>query len=107
MFWPFVVGRSITLTALGIELTSISAGNRCRCAIYSNAFASGNDAPGDLIVQTADISTATPSGYKSASVSTTLNAGTLYWLGFVCSAGSFATRSGELPLLGRTPDANL
>lgn len=107
IFHPFTVGRTINVSALGIELTAASAGNKCRLGIYSNTFTGGNDVPGALLVQTADISTATPTGYKSAAAVVTLQPGNLYWVAFVCTGGSFATRSGEFPMLGRTPDANL
>jgi hypothetical protein len=105
IFVPFSVGRSISVTAFGVFVTSSSTG-AVRYGIYSNTFSGGSDLPNSRLVQTADIDTSgTSNTFRTGAASITLDPGTLYWFAFVKrGSASIANLGSDRYVLGRTAD---
>lgn len=80
-FFPFIFPAATTISRLGAFLVSTALSNTIRLAIYDNT---ANNEPGDLLDETATISTGTGQalGFKYETVDVTVQQG-LYWLAFV------------------------
>ncbi len=75
--WPFLIGRSCTLSEVGIQCTGASAATNYRFAIYTN-LGQTRLYPGTLLFDSGSVSTAT-TGFKNiTSLSLSLSPG-LYW----------------------------
>lgn len=85
-FIPFVVAKTVTLTALRTTITTALAGT-LSFGIYSNATLSGDDVPGTLLASSTGQSSGT-TGDKTGAVAITLTAGTLFWVSVICSAAA-------------------
>lgn len=105
---PFQVPRRVTLSAIGINVTTAAAG-LASAGIYANVRAAGIDKPGSLLVSASGLDTGT-TGNKVGSVSITLLPGITYW-GAVkvenasVSVRGIATASRDISL-GRLADGN-
>lgn len=93
---PFTVPNIIAITALGINVQTLTASQKARVGIYSNAQASGRNRPNAQLVSTGDLSTGA-TGIVTGSASISLDPGVLYWLGIATSAnpGTFLCTSGS------------
>jgi hypothetical protein len=78
---PFATGKVITLDRIGINVTTLSAGN-VRLGIYAD---DGNGYPGSLVLDAGAQSTGT-TGVKELTISQALAANTLYWLAILGDA---------------------
>lgn len=76
--YPIFISQKITAIAIGVNVTTLSAGN-VRCGIYTDSAG----VPSALLVDGGSISTGT-TGFKSATISTVLIPG-WYWLAAVFS----------------------
>lgn len=76
----FVAQPSVTLTAIGIEVTTFATGN-VRCGIYYDS----SGAPGALLQDSGTASTGTANNFKSISTSQVLTSG-WWWLAAVFDA---------------------
>lgn len=102
---PFIVARSGSIDAMSIYQWSGAAVGNMRLAIYE---ATGPAAlyPGNLVVETGDISTAAD-GYKQVAVAQALTGDRLYWLAFNCSRGTdlfYWNNSVKYSILGISAD---
>lgn len=77
---PIIISSAITITSIGIEVTTFAAGN-VRVGIYTNTAGM----PDALLVDSGALSTGTSNGFKSAVISQSLTLG-LYWIAGVFSA---------------------
>lgn len=78
---PFVAGRSVTVTDIGVYVgTASSASTGCRIGIYANR--ADGSGPAELLVDSGVITT-DATGYRSATISQPLVAGTQYWTAVV------------------------
>lgn len=76
-FMPFVPARSITVNELALEVTTLIALAAARIGIYADA----SGVPGALIIGSTANLDCTVLGVKTSTIaSTTLTAGTVYWL---------------------------
>lgn len=97
---PFRCEQTITLTQVGLEVTTNIGGSNMRIGFWANDYSTGKPT-GAALYDSGDISTAT-TGSKSASCTITLTAGNWYWWGFVSSGaiGVKAYNGGGIPLIG-------
>ena len=79
--FPFVCPKQITIDRIGVNVTTGSAGN-LRLGIYNDA----GIYPGTLLLDSGNIDSAAPAGARSAVINQVLQANSLYWFAFVCSA---------------------
>lgn len=84
IFAPFVLGRAMAFTRIGLQIAVAAAGT-ARAAVYNNNATAGIDRPGTLVVQSADLDTGTTGQKLSVVASTTLNAGQVYWVAMSAS----------------------
>lgn len=76
-FYPFIPARTITINELAIDVTTGVASSLAHAGIYSDS----SGVPGSLIVGTSSTLDCSTTGVKNQAVSsTTLTAGTIYWL---------------------------
>lgn len=87
---PFQVPRRVTLSAIGINVTTAAAG-LASAGIYANVRAAGIDKPGSLLVSASGLDTGT-TGDKVGSVSITLLPGITYWGAVKVENASVAVR---------------
>jgi hypothetical protein len=78
---PIWTGNKITLDRIGINVTTLTAGNQ-RLGIYND---NANGYPGTLVADLGTVDTGT-TGVKEITISQILNANTLYWLALVGNA---------------------
>jgi hypothetical protein len=90
MALPFVCSRTSTLDRIAINVTVLGVASAARIGIYQ-ATSETNLYPNARIVDSGELDTSS-AGIKSATISTTLQGGTLYWLVFVAN-NSLATIS--------------
>jgi len=83
-FVPFVVPTAKSITQLRISVTTLGAG-LASVGVYANAFASGQDGPGDILVSALDLNTGT-TGDKSGAAPLNLEPGRLYWASLIHAA---------------------
>lgn len=95
-FFPFYPAHNFTADQVAITIATGVASSNVRIGIYSD----NNGAPGTLLTDSGDISTAT-AGDKTATISRAFTAGTLYWLCLHRSAGSIVVRA--IPKDGTMP----
>ena len=81
---PFIISWWRSFTELWVAITTASWGNKARVWVYSNV----SNRPSALLIESADFSTSS-TWYISQSISYTLTWGQVYWLWFMCSAGTF------------------
>lgn len=86
-FIPFVVARTVSITALRITVTTSVNGSTISFGIYSNLNLGGDDLPGVLLASSIAQSSAT-TGDKTGVAALVLTAGTLYWASVICSAAA-------------------
>lgn len=104
-FLPFAVADACTVDRLAIEVTGATGAGKAHVGIFTNDSLA---VPGDLLVDSGEISLAT-TGVKTSTVSTALAPG-WYWSAFVTNAGGVTFRtvpaSGSLGVLSN-PDTSL
>lgn len=83
---PIYMARTITTVQFQINVTAAAAGALCRLVIYTND--NTNGIPNSVLFQSTDLDCST-TGIKTVSYSTTLNSGTIYWLGLATNATVF------------------
>lgn len=74
---PYIPARDQPIDELALEVTTLAAGTTFHLGIYAD---NGAAAPGSLLVGSSAALDSATTGYKTTSVSITLQAGTLYWL---------------------------
>jgi hypothetical protein len=81
-YTPFVLERPITVSDLGVRITTLAAGGNVKLAIYANSAA--NRPTGTPLAETASITTASAVNVSAdiAGANVTLAANTLYWAAF-------------------------
>lgn len=84
MVWPFVLGRSRTLTAMHINVTTAVGGSNARIGVYASGGASGG--PSALLFDSGNVATATTGDKVTSNPSLRLSAGTTYWVAVHLSA---------------------
>jgi hypothetical protein len=87
-FFPFYPANSFTADQVAITIATGVASSTVRIGIYSDS----NGAPGTLLADSGDISTAT-TGDKTATISQAFSAGRVYWICVHRSAGSIVVRA--------------
>jgi hypothetical protein len=85
---PFVVGRSCTIDELGFEVTTLNAGAKGRCGIYS--MHATNFGPDQLIVDAGDQDLSTTGLKVATGLSVALVPGKLYWFAYTTNDGTTA-----------------
>jgi hypothetical protein len=85
---PLFIPKSYTLAKLAVRVTTLSAGQNIRVALYVD---SGAGKPGLLVAESGALSTAS-TGLKEGSISAAGSAG-LHWLCYVCSSAVPAVSS--------------
>jgi hypothetical protein len=88
--YPAYFLQQATLNALGLRVSTLSAGGNVQAAIYANNAATGRPT-GTALVSTASMSTAA-AGNVNAAVSIQLSAG-MYWFATNCDNGTAALAS--------------
>lgn len=94
---PLFVAQAVTLSAIGIEVTSFAAGN-VRLGLYYDSAG----APGALLQDSGTVGTGTPNAFKSVATSQVLTSG-WWWLAAVFDATPTVraiTTSQSLHILG-------
>jgi len=85
---PFVPDSSVTLTRIGIYVTATASNAVCRFGIYND----NGGYPGTLILDTGvspgTTDTHTSTGWKEATISQAVTAGTVYWLVYVAQTAA-------------------
>lgn len=84
MVWPFVLGKTRSLTAMHINVTTAVGGSNARIGVYATGAASGG--PSALLYDSGNISTATTGDKPTGNPGLTLSAGVVYWLAVHVSA---------------------
>lgn len=101
VYGAFMVGSSVTVTSLGVYVTTGVASSLCRAALYDDA----NFAAGTLLADSGDLSSEF-TGIVSASVAgVDLSPGVLYWAAFQLTDGASAFLSlnpAGMPIIGTT-----
>jgi hypothetical protein len=83
---PIYMARTITTVQFQINVTAAAAGALCRLVIYTND--NTNGIPNSVLFQSTNLDCST-TGIKTVSHSTTLNSGTIYWIGLATNATVF------------------
>jgi hypothetical protein len=112
-YQPFTVPQPVTLTQLGVIVTTAQASDSCNVGIYNDAKSGGADEPNSLLVSTGNLSTATVANIVSAAAAITLQPNTngtnIYWAATICNSSTAAFRAlstaGTSPSLGFQPGA--
>lgn len=91
-FVPFKVGRRMTLTAIGFNVTTGAAATLGSAGIYANTVSGGFDVPGALLASASGLDTST-TGDKTGSVSLTLVPGVVYWAATKVDSASVQLRN--------------
>lgn len=94
---PIFVPLSVTLTAIGIEVTTNATGN-VQLGMYND----NGGTPGSLLFDAGNVSTGSPNAFKSISISQAVSPG-WYWLAGIFSATPAVraiTTANSLHLLG-------
>lgn len=83
--FPFTVDRTATFDRMATEVTTAVAATLLRWTVHVD---NGSGIPGALVLDTGAVGDASTVGVKEATVSLTLTAGVLYWLGCVPQGGN-------------------
>ena len=99
--YPFYLQQPVTINALGLRVTTLSAGGNVQAAIYAHNSATGRPT-GNALASTASMSTASAASVNSA-VNVTLPAG-IYWFATNCdnATSAFAGISSGLSFISST-----
>ena len=75
-FMPFILARSITVSALGVRVITAGAASNIQLAIYANVSGEPNGAP---LASTGNLSSATAAEVSGSVTNFNLTGGTVYW----------------------------
>jgi hypothetical protein len=93
--YPYIPANTFTSTSIFINVNAISAGSTGRILIYSNG--SSSDIPNQKLFESATLDLSTL-GVKTATLSFTFTAGTIYWLCFHSGVGGATLSNSPNPL---------
>ena len=82
VLYPFMPGRSFTMTDVALNVTTAAASSKAKVVIYSADTTTGR--PSALLYESAELDTAT-TGAKETPAAVTLSAGVVYWVGMKVS----------------------
>lgn len=100
---PFWSARGGVVNKIGFNVTVVSsAGGLARCGIYGNDDTKGALPSKLLLDGGSDIAVDGSTGYKTHSISYPFEAGTLYWIAFICgvAAPTVTSISGDNAIYG-------
>lgn len=87
-FMPFMVNKTLTISAIGTKLITASSGQNCRLYVYAGD-ATTNKPTGSALADSGNLSTTT-AGNISGTVSLSLTGNTLYFMAAQCSDATAA-----------------
>lgn len=85
MWMPFVFPRSVTISAIGIQLDTAGSGGSglCRLGMYQSLPVRSQYRPGALMLDAGTMDLTATTGWREIAVNLNLDANTLYWSAFV------------------------
>lgn len=98
IFLPFVLGRDIQISKMGVRVTTAVSGSTAALAIYASDGTASYDLPGTLLASGTVATTATGYVFATLSEPLMLKAGVLYW---------GAVSSSQAPVLGGSSPATI